>query len=155
MGFRYLQNPLQVKYSPYLERWFFTLELRKRTAVVDVCPYAWCGHQDDSACNQTKVPKQFTCLDDGRTWLLTGDVDKHGKVKQRKQVIRDNSPLYALSNRDIMTQLDPKKSLQRMGLLEYLEGTFLKWTDMPKEYTVALNYIGVWEWSMALGAFRY
>jgi hypothetical protein len=54
-----------------------------------------------------------------------------------------------------MTQLDPKKSLQRMGLLEYLEGTFLKWTDMPKEYTVALNYIGVWEWSMALGAFRY
>ena len=141
VGFRYLIRPLQVEFSPYLQRWVFTAELQKRTAIANICVGAQCTHRTDESCEKNKAAKQFTCLDDGRTWLLTGDVAKNGSVKKRKRAVRDTSPLYTIMGGETMRMLDDNESERKRQILETCEGRFLRWKNEPKEYARAIKYV--------------
>jgi hypothetical protein len=132
---------LQVEYSPYLQRWMFTAELQKRTVIAKICAGAECTHGTNNSCERNKILKQFTCLDDGLTWLLTGDVTKNGRVKKRKGVARDTSPLYAMMDKDTLRSLNDDELTRRRAYLELLEGRFLRWMGEPKEYIKAVEYI--------------
>lgn len=141
VGFRYLRQPLQVEYSPYLQRWMFAAEIEKRTRISNLCKIPQCCHNKDGYCMKTPDIKQFTRLDDGYSWLLTGDLGKDGIVKQRKGVVRDMCPLYALAGPRMMRKQTEKESNVQKGRLECCEGRFLRWKDEPIEYTNILKYI--------------
>ena len=119
----------------------FTAELQKRTAIANVCIGAQCTHRTNGSCEKNKASKQFTCLDDGCSWLLTGDIAKNGRVKKRKGAVRDTSPLYAMMGAEAMRKLDDDESETRRQILEACEGSFLRWKDEPKEYACAIKYV--------------
>jgi hypothetical protein len=141
VGFRHLNQPVQVEYSPVLQRWMFATELRKRTAIYLICAGETCSHDMDDNCGKAKVAKEFTCLDDGLTWLLTGDVVKNDKVERRKDVSRDSSPLFAMVGPKMLTRLGKKGAEKRVANLEICEGKFLRWKEEPEEYVAVVNYV--------------
>lgn len=141
VGFRYLNNPLKIEYSPYLERWMFSAELHKRTIIAEVCEGGNCTHLSDGACKKNKVHNQFTLLDDGLTWLLTGDIAKNGRITQRKNIKLDLSPLYAILTQNMHTlrKLTNEEAASIRLALKVIDRRFLRWEGEPKEYAMALK----------------
>lgn len=141
VGFRYLNNPLKIEYSPYLERWMFSAELHKRTIIAEVCEGGDCTHLSDSSCKKNKVHNQFTLLDDGLTWLLTGDIAQNGRVTQRKNIKLDLSPLYAILTQNMHTlrKLTNEEAASIRLALKVIDRRFLRWEGEPKEYAMALK----------------
>lgn len=140
VGFRYLNNPLKIEYSPYLERWMISAELHKRTIIAEVCEGGNCTHLSDSSCKKNKVYKQFTLLDDGLTWLLTGDIAKNGRITQRKNIKLDLSPLYAILTQNMHTlrKLTNEEAGSTRLALKTIDRRFLRWEGEPNEYAMAL-----------------
>lgn len=141
VGFRYLNHPLQVEYSSHLQRWMFSVELQERTVIAGVCTEVQSNKKTHTPCKNDKIQQQFTCLDDGYTWILTGDVDKNGRVKQTKNVTRDSSPLYTHISRERLRILDNDEAAKKRSELEICEGKFLRWRAEPEEYVMAIKYV--------------
>lgn len=141
VGFRHLNQPVQVEYSPVLQRWMFATELRQRTAIYLICAGETCSHDMDDKCGKAKVAKEFTCLDDGLTWLLSGDVGKNDKVEKRKDVSRDSSPLFAMVGPKMVTRLGKTEAEKRRANIEICEGKFLGWQEEPEEYVAVVKYL--------------
>lgn len=99
------------------------------------------NHRIGTSSTKTQVSKQFTCLDDGRSWILTGDVNKNGKVKQKKGVTRDSSPLYTMTTPNTPRELTDEEAARRRTGLEINEGKFSRWKGEPKEYAMAIKYV--------------
>lgn len=119
----------------------FAKEIEQRKMVAETCASTTCTHGKDIFCKQPKVLKQFTVLDDRITFLLTGDVGKEGKVKERRNVDRDSSPLYTLTTKGSLRRLNEKEMDIRRAQLEVEEGTFIARNRDHKDYIAAKEYV--------------
>lgn len=148
IGYRPVSYPLEVEYSFIFQRWMFTTELSRRTHIFDTCASDDCMDAVVGRCNSGVLKKEFTCLDDGHSWILTGDVIRKGrkpskgapKVKRRPHIDRDTNPLYCLNGAAKMRRQTEEETIASRKNLWEEEGKILRWAGKDDDYLTIRLY---------------